>query len=1075
MEIQSAAGYFLSPQQNHLWLLQQRSTINFLTQIAVLFEGELDESRLRDALRKIVSRHEILRTVFRRQAGMKTPFQIILEASDPLWEVASAPLLNATEQGGSLLQSQANLEFDFECGPLLHASLVKLSEDKHIFTITTPALCADQASLAIVISEIFSCITDAADTLAEDPLRYIQFAQWQSELLESEDESAIQGKAFWQQRAESGEQKITLPFEIKLESIAVEDRMVVSVSTALLAQIKIFAITSGASISDVLLAGWQSLLHRLTGELRLAVGVVLPGREYEELGNAIGLIARMLPIHTRFDGNLKFREVLSQIQNAVADGIGCQEYLDPAKVFTSDVAIAFSYTRIPEAPQGKALHYKTLHVESSGESFKLKLECVERVGELDLGFYFNTSRYERDSIEQLSRLYVTFLTAAVASPDQEIARLPLLNEAERSQQLYAWNQTDAPYPQQSMHALIEQQVARTPERLAVRYQGQVLTYSQLNRQANQLAHHLRKLGVGPDSLVGLCLNRSAEMMVAVLAILKAGGAYVSLNGDHPKPRLAQQLEGAVVLITEHKLSERMPNMFGTQPARALLCLDSDIQQWANEPETNPEVTTTTEHLAYVIYTSGSTGTPKAVGVRHRNLVNYAWAIAQQLKLTDHPEGLQFATVSTLGADLGNTCIYPALLSGGGLHVISYEVATDSQQMALYLARYPVDVLKIVPSHLSALLFSTDGAKVLPRKYLITGGETLTRSLVEKIVVSGAACQIINHYGPTETTVGSLVQPLSGYDWKHSVASSIPIGRPLANTQAYVLDPHLQPLPEGVAGELYISGMGVSAGYLGQPELTAARFLPNPFVSGATMYRTGDLVRQVPGQDGTIEFLGRADDQVKVRGFRIELGEIEALLLREPGVKEAVVLAREEEGRSDKQLVAYVVLALGDRPTSEYLRHQLSDQLPDYMVPATIILLEKLPLTPNGKVDRKALPGPEDVAAVKIHVEPSTTTEQVIAQIWGEVLQRKQISADDNFFQLGGHSLMATQVISRIREHFAVEVALRTLFESPILKALAAAVDSTKCKSNMADGPIRRVSREAYRTGAAGSETKMTKT
>jgi amino acid adenylation domain-containing protein len=1075
MEAQSTAGYFLSPQQNHLWLLQQRLAGNYLTQAALLLEGELDELRLQEAFRAATSRNEILRTVFRRQAGMKTPFQVISDVSDPGWEVR--PVLNPTgdfEEAATLLKSQAARSFDLEHGPLLRVLLAKISGNKSILAVTIPTLCADRSSLISLIGEIFSHYTGCVDKLAEEPLRYIQFAQWQSELLESEEDAAIEGKTFWAERSESGEQAIALPFETAPEAAAREDLVVATIPSELAVEIEQLAAKSVASASDVLLAAWQSLLSRLTGRLRLAVGVVMPGREYEELVDAVGLIEKLLPIHVRLEGNVRFAEVLGQTQTAIAEAVGHQEYLDPSKAFASDLAIGFSYNTVPEPQQAGSLRYRILCERSSNGACKLNLKCVENQGSLNLAFHYDASRYERTSIERLSQHFMTLLAAAVSNPDQQVARLPLLTDTERNQVLDDWNQTDASYPQQTMHALIEQQAERTPDRLAVRCADRSITYAQLNQRANQLAHYLRKQGVEAGSLVGLCVDRSTEMMVAVLAIFKAGGAYVSLSSDYPKPRLTQQLEGVRLLITEEKLFGHMPDTFGSRPAGPVLRLDSDSSLWASEPQTNPDSPVTIEHLAYVIYTSGSTGTPKGVGVRHRNLVNYSWAIAQQLKLAEHPEGLQFATVSTLGADLGNTCIYPSLLSGGGLHIIPYDVATDARQMALYQARYPIDVLKIVPSHLAAILYSAEAGKVLPRKYLIAGGEVLTRNLIEKIESSGAGCQIINHYGPTEATVGSLIQPLSGYDWKLSRAASMPIGRPIANTQVYVLDSYLEPVPEGVAGELYISGAGVSAGYLGQPERTAERFLPNPFLSDATMYRTGDLVRYVPGEAGAIEFLGRTDDQVKVRGFRIELGEIEAALLRQPKVKQVVVLAREEQDRIEKRLVAYVVIAPTDQIIAEYLRQQLKEQLPDYMVPSAVILLEKLPLTPNGKIDRVALPGPDEIAAPKLHIEPSTATEHTVAQIWIEVLQRKQVSADDNFFELGGHSLMATQVVSRIRERFSVEVALRTLFESPVLRTFAEAIDLKKAQPVITDGPIRRVSREAYRTAVSnggGRESK----
>ncbi len=662
------------------------------------------------------------------------------------------------------------------------------------------------------------------------------------------------------------------------------------------------------------------------------------------------------------------------------------------------------------------------------------------------------------------------MTAAVANPATPVSRLPLLAEPERQQLLVEWNQTAAGYPESScLHELFEQQAGRTPERMAVRCGEQTLTYRELNEQANQLAHYLRQQGVGPDRPVGLCLERSAETMVAVLAILKAGGAYVPLNPDNPPARLQQQLEGAAALLTETKLIGHMPAFAGP-----VLALDRDRRLWASQPKSNPACHTTPENLVYVIYTSGSTGVPKGVAVRHRNLVNYADFISKRLDLDQYPEGLQFATVSTLGADLGNTCIYPALISGGGLHIVSYETATDPRQFADYLSKHPVDVLKIVPSHLQALVNSLndDAAELLPRKYLILGGETLTPKLVEKIETLNPGCEILNHYGPTETTVGSLTLKLKEYDWRNPERASIPIGCPIQNTQVYILDANLESVPIGVTGELYIAGAGVTAGYLGQAEKTAERFLKNPFVGdanaafGSKMYRTGDRARY--GEDGKIEFLGRGDDQVKIRGFRIELGEIEAVLARHAAVKQVVALAR-EDGQGDKRLLAYVVpqrasssvSAAATEVTGESLRAYLKQELPDYMVPQAIVVLPKLPLNANGKIDRHALPEPEQLIQTKTYVAPRTPTEQTIAEIWAEVLRREKntIGAEDNFFDLGGHSLLATQVVSRIRRILNIELPLRTLFESPTVATLALQAEKTETSKQPEIPPLVRAPRD----------------
>ena len=1063
MQTPTTAGYFLSPQQSHLWLLQQRAETQFSCQIAVLIEGTLEASRLDAALSELVVRHELLRTVFRRQSGMKIPFQVILDTSSP--EDVVSPTYNAATVDASLAE-QARLPFNLEQGPVVRALLCAAEDNQdkqQILVLTLPALCADSASLSSLVKELFSIYADPSADRVDEALRYVQFAQWQSELLQdSDDETAVEGRKFWAERAESGEQKLELPGEFAAGVAGRSDAVIEKVDAAMLAQIQAVAASVGGSSSDVLLAAWQSLLSRLTGRARLAVGVTLAGREYEELAGAIGPIAKMVPIHARFDGSPSFSDAVEQTKGAVEEAAGCQEYLDPATAFTEDAAIGFSYSTLDAPYEVGSLRVSVLRDISESAGCKISLNCVQTQSGLELRVEFAETRYERSYVDQLSKHFMNLLTAAVANSKQPVAGLPLMDEEQIQRQLYVWNSTETPYPQQPMHSLIEEQARRTPNRVAVRFDDRTLSYAELNRQANQLAHYLRGLGVGPNSLVGLAVARSERMIVAVLGIHKAGGAYVPLAADYPQARLAKQLEGAALLLTEQELKAQMPDRFGEAAAGPVICLDSDAASWADAPESNPTSSAGPDDLAYVIYTSGSTGVPKGVGVRHRNLVNYTWAIVEKLKLVDFPDGLQFATVSTLLADLGNTCIYPALVSGGGLHVISQDVATDSALMAEYQSKYPVDVLKIVPSHLAALLQSPDRAKILPRKYLITGGEALTRSLVAEIEGCGTGCKLINHYGPTETTVGSLTQPLSDMKPGQGPKLTIPIGKPLANTQVYVLDSLLQVVPEGVTGELFISGAGVSAGYIGQPKLTAERFLPNPFIAGSTMYRTGDLVRYVAGTDGAIEFLGRADDQVKVRGFRIELGEIEAALAKQPGVKQVVVMAREDGAGGDKQLVGYVVASAGEELTSQRLREQLRPLLPEYMIPTAVIVLEKLPLTANGKIDRKALPDANAESFQRPYLEQSTPTEKALAAIWQEVLHRQNVSADANFFELGGHSLSATQVVSRIRQQFSGGIALRVLFESPVLTDLARAVDAAIPSATTSAAPIRRAAREAYR-------------
>ncbi|MGH2621269.1 MAG: amino acid adenylation domain-containing protein, partial [Anaerolineales bacterium] len=615
-----------------------------------------------------------------------------------------------------------------------------------------------------------------------------------------------------------------------------------------------------------------------------------------------------------------------------------------------------------------------------------------------------------------------------------------LGAEDRRQLLFEFNQTAAAYPQdQCIHQLFEQQAARTPEQAAVVCEGRQLTYAELNARANQLAHYLRRQGVGAGTRVGLCVDRSVEMMVGLLGILKAGGAYVPLNPEYPKARLAQQLEEieAPVVLTEAARIEQLPEF-------AMLCLDRDQERWATEPQTNPECVTTPEHPVYVIYTSGSTGVPKGVVVRHRGLVNYTHYIRGRLRLPEAAGtscGWRFATVSTITADLGNTCIYPSLVSGGCLHILSYETATNGSRFASYVAEHPIDVLKIVPSHLGALLASQpDGANILPRKYLITGGEALSHELVERIAAAANGCELINHYGPTETTVGSLTANVSRNGARRWKTATQPIGRPIANTEIYILDEHRRPAPIGTPGELYIGGAGLAQGYLNQPERTAERFVAHPFSRDpeARLYKTGDLVRYLP--DGQVEFLGRTDHQVKIRGYRIELEEIEVILGQHPSVRQAVVVAREEEA-GNKRLVAYVVPNKSSAFSMGDLHRDLGEQLPDYMMPSAYVTLEALPLTANGKVDRKALPLPDYTRSGSndAYTPPRNPTEELLVEIWARALQVEKVGIHDNFFSLGGHSLLAMKLTARIREVLRVELPLRDLFEMPTVAQLAAAI------------------------------------
>jgi len=1034
------AGFFLSPQQKHIWSAASSAR----SQVAVLIEGALDEARLRAALLEVVKANESLRTVFQRQTGMKLPFQVVRDTAEPSW--SSAPLgenisdlvAAATER----MRTEALESIAVEESPL-RSTLFTGAGLRALWVLTAHAAAADAQSMQLIVAQTAAAYAGTPGGDAE-PLRYVQFAQWQNDLLEEEDDAAKDAAKFW--AAQSVDEFSVADVAGQGGTAAPRLEITVRGDAARVAA----GLGGDANAGDVVLAAWAAVMARWSGQQRVELGVVLDGREYEELGNLVGAVAKMAPMVVSLKAQATFAELVQQVHAQREEMAGVQEYYAPAKFFK----VGFEHVSVGKPIAIAETSFTPLRIEDWTHDCSLKLDVRTRMGGLTIALRHAESVAD-DLAAELADAFESFLAGALAAPSQTVSSLPMVSAARKQQLVSEWNDTAASYPSGSIHALITAAAMRAPEAAAVRSGSDAVTYGELEARANRLARHLVASGVKRGDLVGLCVARSAQMIVPVLAILKAGAAYVPLSADQPKARTAQQLAGIGALLTEAEFVEHLPEFAGKT-----IVLDAAEKPWESESDETLDVEVSGDDLAYVIYTSGSTGTPKGVGVRHRNLVNYATHIVRALGLDETP--LQYMSVSTLAADLGLTVVYPSLITGGCLHVLPYEVATDAKRMAEYQAEWQIDVLKIVPAHLAALV-EVGGHAVLPTKYLITGGEALKPAMVEKL--AGASCALINHYGPTETTVGSLMLPLA--DWKKSTAPTVPIGKPIANTRVYVLDANRELVPVGVAGELYIAGGGVSAGYIGQPEMTAERFVADPFKTGELMYKTGDLVRWLP--EGVVEFLGRADDQVKIRGFRVELGEIEAVLAAEAGVRQCVVIARpRHDNPDDKQVVAYVVLDRQQAATADTLKQALKNKLPDYMVPSAIVELQKLPLTPNGKVDRKALPAPEERAA-REYKAPATATEEEVARIWEEVLKIQKISTDENFFDLGGHSLLATQVISRIRETFQLEVALRTMFESPVLQNFAGAVDEAKAKGavSVASAPIKRVARQAYRAGSSG--------
>ncbi|MEG4589523.1 amino acid adenylation domain-containing protein [Microcoleus sp. MOSTC5] len=794
----------------------------------------------------------------------------------------------------------------------------------------------------------------------------------------------------------------------------------------------------GVTIYMTLLAAFKTLLYRYTGQTDIVVGTVTAGKKQPEIQQLIGCFVNTLVLRTDLKDNPTFWQLLERVREVTLGAFAYQdlpfeklvEALHPERNLGQNplFQVAFVF-QPPMSGLDSMLNWSQLDLDTETAKFDLTLELQERPEGIVGHFEYSRDLFNADTIERMVGHFQTLLEGIVANPEQKIAELPLLTELER-QQLAAWNNTETDYPKDAcIHQLFEEQVELTPDAIALVFEDKQLTYKELNQRANQLAHHLRNLGVGPEVLVGICVERSLEMIVGLLGILKAGGAYVPLDPAYPPERLAFMLEDAsvAVLLTQAQLVKSLPKHQGR-----IVCLDTDWEEIAFHSEENPSSQVTPENLAYVIYTSGSTGKPKGVTVPHRGV--------NRLVLNTNYISLQpndiVAFASNFSFDAATVEIWGALLNGAKLVVITKDVALSPHDFADQIQGQGITVLFLATALFNLIAREIPSAFHLVQQ-LIVGGEAMEPKWVKEVLKKGSPQRLLNGYGPTENTTLTtcyLVQDVP------EEATNVPIGCPISNTQCFLLDAQKQLVPIGVPGELYLGGAGLARGYLNRPELTAERFIPNPFSneSGSRLYKTGDLARYLP--DGNIEFLGRIDHQVKIRGFRIELGEIEAVLSQHPDVQESIVINR-QDASGNQRLVAYIVSNLRpERTAVGSLRDFLKQKLPDYMMPSSFVFLNHLPLTPNGKVDRKALPAP-DADAINpeletTYVAPQTEIEQAIATVWQQVLHLEKVGVDDSFFDLGGHSLLMAQAHSQLREVVDRDVSIMEMFKYPTISSLA---------------------------------------
>jgi amino acid adenylation domain-containing protein len=884
-------------------------------------------------------------------------------------------------------------------------------------------------------------------------VQYADFALWQRQTMANEAAYTNQIE-FWRKQLGGTLPVLALPADKPRPTFQSfkGSNVFLNIPKALAQDLRSLGAREGCTFFMTLLAAFQVLLQRYSGTEDIIIGTPVAARTPREVEPLIGIFINMVALRCDLSGNPTFIELLRRSRDTTLDAFSNSDL--PFEAMMKHLKFERDPSRNPiyqvllqvlstAAPRIGDLEISSFHFDLKFAQFDLSLDLYEEAGGYSGRFEYCSDLFEAQTIRRLCGHYGTLLEAIVRDPDRSISMLPLLTESERRQVLVEWNDTDADYPADALlHQLFEAQARRTPEAVAVVSEGRMLSYRELECRANQLAHALRKRGVGTDVLVGLCVNRTADMIVALLGILKAGGAYVPLDPDYPADRLAFMLKdcGAKVLIAEESLQTSIPPL---PPGCDVLYLDRDAAAIATERQDAPRSEVDLSHLAYAIYTSGSTGLPKAALLNHHGLLNLAVSEKQLYGVGPHSRVLQFASLSF---DASLSEIAMALCSGATLYVEGRDTILPGPELERYLQQERITVLVLTPSALAVL----DPTAVPSVEQVIVGGETCPAELAERWA---GRCRFFNTYGPTEATV------VTTYVEYRDGALPPNIGRPLPNVRVYLLDQALDPVPVGVAGELYIGGIGVARGYLNRPQLNAERFLPDPFrdTPGALMYRSGDYARW--RSDGQIEFIGRVDDQVKIRGFRIELGEIEAALARHPQVQACAVIVREDTP-GERRLVAYLVPRGGDAPTVGALREHLKRSLPDYMVPAAFVVMEALPLTPNDKVDRKALqaPGENDVVPRVAAVAPRTATEQMVISVFRDVLERDSFGVFDNFFDLGGHSLMAARLMSKLRADSGVDLPFRNLFERPTVAGLAEAIDalswSMKSKTST-DGAFNR--------------------
>ncbi len=987
---QMIEGYRVSPLQRRLWLLQNAGdSASYRARAVVRVEGNLDSNRLQQAIGSVVSRHEALRTTFHTLPGISIPVQVV---GDGKTSSETAP----------------------------RCQFLKTGDSQGLLQIDISALCADAASLALVVEEISQAYhgVDAQDDAPS--LQYADVAEWLNELSESENPAV--GPQHWREKIPD------------LSAVAVADAgFLLNVLPVNLTKETVAGILAHEP-QGFLLAAWVSLLDRLGYETTSRTAVVCDGRSDERLREVVGLLTRNVPVSLKFDRNTSFDEARGRATREIQEAAEWQEYFswsavgeENSEIFYFPYSFEFLDLSQPDDEQ-QEVRFTISELNAYVDRFGIQLSCRKRGNLLDLNLHWDEGRHAREEVQRLADSLAAILADAAKNPDTNLGQLNILSSSER-RKLEDFNPAPVQFANQHLllHELITAQADLTPTAVAVKFEEQTLTYRELSERSDRVAAYLTSRHVGPDVLVGICLERSLEMVIALLGVLKTGGAYLPVDPHYPSERIDMMLRDSntSLVITQPVLFTKL------RSCKAELLEIEKISTTHNEdrPIFNRAAG---ENAAYVLYTSGSTGVPKGVVVTHGGLVNHMLWMEQAFPLDAEDRILQKTPFSF---DASVWEFYAPLMSGATLVMAEPGGHRDRNYLLRTLRDERITTLQLVPLQLDMLLEGEGLEECESLRRVFCGGEPLTSVQVKQFYERVKHARLYNLYGPTETTIQCTVGECTA---EYQGATAL-IGRPISNTQVHILDSQMNLVPVGVLGEIYIGGAGVGRGYLHRPELTAERYVPDPFSRGARLYRTGDLGRYL--DDGQIDCLGRVDQQVKVRGHRIELGEVEAALREHEGVKEAVVVRRADRS-GEGQLVGYVVWRAGAASSEAELRAQLRQRLPDYMVPSVFVWLEQLPLMPNGKVDRQALPAPGERISSEV-AGPRTVEEELLCGIFSEVLELERVGRDENFFELGGHSLLATRVISQVRRVFGVELSLRELFEDATVAGLATRVKQAR--------------------------------